>query len=62
MSDEVIGEMSPIHQLLSKVYTRRTNGIHTVLPRHTSIMTDNGFNIFDKVAAIYVHLFYLRGQ
>ena len=49
----------------SKVYTRRTNDeaiglpvlFFPVLPRHTSIMTDKGFNLFYECAARCVHLF-----
>ena len=51
------------------VYTRRTNDqavclavlFFYVLPRHTNIMTDKGFNLFDECAARCVHLF-LQGE
>ena len=51
--------MDPIYQQLSKVYTRGTNDkavclaalCFYVLPRHTNIIADKGFNIFDECAA-----------
>ena len=65
MFDEVIQEMGPVHQQLSKVYTGRTNGeavclavlFSYILPRHTNMMADKGFNVFDQCADRYVHLF-----
>ena len=62
--DKVIDEMGPIHQELSKVYTRRTNDevvclaalFFSVLPRHANIMIDKGFNLFDECIAGSVHL------
>ena len=49
---------------LSKVYTWRTNGevavlqscFLDVLPRHTNIITDKGFNLFNECAARCVNL------
>ena len=57
--------MGPVHQWLSKVYTRRTNDeaiclavwLFYVLSRHANIMTDKGFNLFYECAARCVHLF-----
>ena len=51
-------EMGPIHQILSKVNTRRTNDdavclavlFFHVIPRHTN-MIDKGFNLFDECGA-----------
>ena len=74
--DEAIDKMDLIHQKLSKVYTRRTNGktaclaflIFYVLLRHTNIMKDKGFNPFDECVPRcvhlfpHLHLFFLRGQ
>ena len=64
MFDEVIDEMGPPHQQLSKVYTWRINDeaiclvvlFFYVLPRHTNIMADKIFNLFDECAARCVHL------
>ena len=60
--------MGLIHQQLSKVYTKRTNDeaiglavlFFYVLLRHTNIMTDKGFNLFDECAARCVHLSHRR--
>ena len=57
--------MGPIHHGPSKVYTRRTNGeavclavlFFCVLPMHTNIVTNKGFNLFDECSARRVHLF-----
>ena len=65
MYDEVIDGIGPIHHERSKVYTRMTNYeaislavlFFYVLPRHTNIMTDKGFNLFDECAARMCFLF-----
>ena len=80
MFDEVIHEMGPVNQQLSKVYTGMTNGeavclallFSYVLPTHTNIMTDKGFNVLDECVDRHlhlsvpsgrrVHLFFLREQ
>ena len=57
--DEDIDEMGTIHQELSKVYTRRINDeavclavlFLCVLPMHTNIVIDKGFNLFDECSA-----------
>ena len=57
-------EMDPIYQQLSKVYTWKISDeavclavlFFHVLPRHTNIMADKGFNGFDACASRCVHL------
>ena len=56
--------MGPILQELSNVYTRRTKEeavclallFFYVIPRHTNIMIDKVFNLFDEPASTCVHL------
>ena len=56
----------PNSSITMKVYTRRTNSeavslpvfLFCVLPMHTNIVTDKGFNLFDECAARCVHLLY----
>ena len=54
--DKVIDEMGPIQKstlggpMMKQLF-------FSVLPRHTSIMTDKGFNLFYECAARCVHLF-----
>ena len=53
-----------INNFIKKVYTRRTNDeavvlqscFLDVLPRHTNIMPEKGFNLFDKCATRCVNL------
>ena len=60
MFHNVIDEMSPIHQTsalggpMKKQFVLRSC-IFYVLPRHTNIMTNKGFNLFDKCASRCVH-------
>ena len=56
--------MGPILQELSKFYTGRTKEeavclallLFYVIPRHTNIMIDKVFNLFDESASTCVHL------
>ena len=55
----MLDEMAPIHQELPNAYSRNTNDeavclavlfFFYVLPGHTNIMTDKGFNLFAECA------------